>query len=187
MSTTQWSVEVVLASLEAQAVVHREREAFHAAQEAHHREQRALHAAELAETDRRLAAFRAAAAEAIELASRQAPAAAAAAPQAKPADLGSASRPKLGRMVALLVAEKEPTAPFGPAGLAREVNDRFGERLRRPVTVAQTSVVLRRLHRQGKIHQARPGRPHREALYVRHFGQPRRGASPPEGRQDDAG
>ncbi len=163
-ATTTWSVPAILESLEAQAAVLREREAFHAGHEAHHREKRSAYAAELAEVSRRLEAFRAAAEEAIELAARQAPSAAAA---VKQADLGSASRPKLGRMVGLLVQEKAATEPFGPVGLAREVNGRFAERLRRPVTAGQVSVVLRRLHRQGKIHRARPGRPHWEALYAK--------------------
>ena len=160
---TTWSVSAVLASLEKQAAFLREREAFHAGHEAHHREQRSGYAAELAEIDRRLAAFRAAAAEAIELAARQAPAA----PEVKQADLGSASRPKLGRMVALIIQEKEATERFGPVGLAREVNHRFAERLRRPVRVDQVSIVLRRMLRLGKIHQSRPGRPHWEALYTK--------------------
>jgi hypothetical protein len=163
MSTT-WSVTAVLASLEAQAAFFREREAFHAGHEAHHSERRSAYAAELAEVNRRLEAFRAAAAEAIELAARQAPAAP---PDVKQADLGSASRPKLGRMVTLLLQEKEATEPFGPVGLAREVNQRFAERLRKPATAGQISVVLRRMRRLGKIHQARPGRPHWEALYVK--------------------
>ncbi len=161
---TTWSVSAVLASLEKQAAVLREREAFHAGHEARHREQRSGYAAELAEIDRRLEAFRAAAAEAIELAARQAPAAA---PAVKEADLGSASRPKLGRMVALIIQEKEATEHFGPVGLAREVNHRFAERLRRPVRVDQVSIVLRRMLRLGKIHQSRPGRPHWEALYTK--------------------
>jgi hypothetical protein len=166
MSTTNtWSVGAVVASLEAQAAPLRERVAFHAGHEAHHREKRTAYEAELAEIERRLQAFRAAAAEAIELAARQA--APAPARDVKQADLGSASRPKLGRMVGLLLQEKESTERFGPVGLAREVNARFAERLRRPVIVGQVSVVLRRLHRQGKIHRARPGRPHWEALYAK--------------------
>ena len=168
MSETQWSVEAVLASLDAQATALREREAFHAAQEAHHREQRTVYAAELAETDRRLVAFRAAAAEAVELAARRPlPDTTAATAQVEQADLGSASRPRLGRMIALLLAGKDSAAPFGPAGLAREANRRFAGRLRRSVTTGQVSVVLRRMHRQGKIDLSREGRPHREALYVR--------------------
>ena len=158
-----WSITEVLGQLEARAAVCREREAFHAAQETHHHEQRAAFAAELEAISGRLEAFRAAAAEAIELAARHAPPAAA--PEARQVDLGSAARPKLGRMVALLLEEKDPAAAFGPVGLAREVNGRFAGRLRRPVVPAQVSIVLRRMLRRGRLHQARPGRPHREALY----------------------
>jgi hypothetical protein len=161
---TNSSIEEVLASLEAQAAYYREREAFHAGHEAHHREQRTAYGAELAEINRRLEAFRASASEAIELAGRRVPAAA---PDLKQADLGSASRPKLGRMVSLLLQDKAADERFGPVGLAREANERFGERLRRPVTVGQISVVLRRMRRLGKIHQVRRGRPHWEALYAK--------------------
>jgi hypothetical protein len=164
---TSWSIQEVLAQLEARSGFCREREAFHAGQEAHHREQREAFAAELADIDRRLEAFRAAAAEAVEVAARHARPAAAAAQAVKPVDLGSASRPKLGRMVALLIEEKDPATPFGPVGLAREVNARFGDRLRRPVTPAQVSTALRRMLRRGKVEQTRAGRPHQEALYAK--------------------
>lgn len=164
MNTT-WSVGAVLANLEAQAAFYREREAFHAGHEAHHREQRSAYGAELEEINRRLESFRAAAAEAIELAAREA--APARAPDPKEADLGSASRPKLGRMVALLLKDKDASEPFGPVGLAAEANRRFADRLRRPLTAGQVSVVLRRLRRLGKIHQVRRGRPHWEALYAK--------------------
>jgi hypothetical protein len=163
--STDLSVREVLARLEAQAALHREQEAFHAEREAYHREQRSAHGTELAEINRRLEAFRASAAEAVELAARHAPAAPA--PDVMQEDLGSASRPKLGRMVDLLLEAKPPEERFGPDGLAQEVNQRFAERLRRPVTAAQVSIVLRRLHRLGKIHQARRGRPRWEALYAK--------------------
>lgn len=163
---TNRSVGEILGSLEAQAAFHRERAAFHAGHEEHHREQRSTHEAELAEIERRLEAFRAAAAEALDFADR--PVAVPVPDQdLKEKDLGSASRPKLGRMVSLLLQDKGASERFGPVGLAREVNERFGERLRRPVTVPQISIVLRRLQSQRKIHQVRRGRPHWEALYVK--------------------
>jgi hypothetical protein len=158
------SVAAVLARLEAQAAFHRQQEAFHAERETYHREQRAAHGAELAELNRRLQAFRASAAEALELAAR--PVAAATAEEVS-VDLGSASRPKLGSMVALLLESKAAGERFGPSGLAEEVNQRFGERLRRPATAAQVSTVLRRMHRLGKIHQDRRGRSRQEALYAK--------------------
>jgi hypothetical protein len=162
---TNRSVGEILASLESQAGFHRERAAFHAGHEEHHKAQRSAHESELAEIERRLEAFRAAASEALELADR--PAVAVPQPDVKQKDLGSASRPKLGRMVTLLLQDKGVSERFGPAGLTREVNERFGERLRRPVTVPQISIVLRRLQNQGKIHQVRQGRPHWEALYAK--------------------
>ena len=162
---TNRSVGEILKSLETQAAFHRERAAFHAGHEEHHRGQRSTHESELAEIERRLEAFRAAASEALELADR--PAVAVPEPDVKQKDLGPASRPKLGRMVTLLLEDKGASERFGPVGLAREVNERFGERLRRPVTAPQISIVLRRLQDQGKIHQVRQGRPHWEALYVK--------------------
>lgn len=159
------SIEEVLTNLEAQAAFYREREAFHAGHEAFHREQRSAYGAELAEINRRLEAFRASAREAVELAGRQV--ASAAKPDLKQADLGSASRPRIGRMVKLLLREKGGSERFGANGLAREVNERFAERLQRPATVPQLSIILRRLHRLGKIHQVRRGRPHWEALFVK--------------------
>lgn len=162
---TNRSVGEILASLEAQAAFHRERAAFHAGHEERHRGQRSTHESELAEIERRLESFRAAASEALDFADR--PAVAVPEQDVKQKDLGSASRPKLGRMVTLLLEDKGASERFGPVGLTREVNERFGERLRRPVTAPQISIVLRRLQDQGKIHQVRPGRPHWEALYVK--------------------
>lgn len=165
---TSRSIDEVLASLEEQVEFHREREAHHAAQEELHREQRASHAAALEEARRRLEAFRAAAAEALDLAERNVvPPKGRSAKDFKDEDLGSASRPKLVRMVWLLLEEKEPAARFGARELSREVNQRFRDRMRRAVDPTQMSVVLRRLHRRGRIHQVRPGRPYQEALYVR--------------------
>jgi len=159
------SIDEVLARLEAQAAFHRERESFHAGHEARHREQRSTHAADLENINRRLDAFRAAAAEALDLADRAA--VPADSPSLKEEDLGSASRPKVIRMAELVLENKNGSERFGPVGLAEEVNQRFGERLRRPVTAGEISTVLRRLHYKGQIHLVRRGRPHWEALYVR--------------------
>ena len=160
---THRSIAEVLQSLEAQAALHEEQETFHAAQESHHREQRSRHAERLEEIRRRLAAFRAAAEEALDIADEPAVPAAA----KEKADLGPASRPKLGRMVQMLLDAKRPGERFGPVALCEEVNRQFADRLRHPVDPGQISVVLRRMSRMGRIHQVRRGRPHWEALYVR--------------------
>lgn len=160
---TNRSIADVLETLEAQAVFHQERESFHASQEAHHREQKSGHAARLEAIRSRLEAFRTAAVEALDLAEEPVVDAAA----REEVDLGPASRPRLGRMVDLILGSKGASERFGPVTLCAEVNKHFGDRLRRRVDPGQISVVLRRLSRMGRIHQVRRGRPHWEALYVR--------------------
>ena len=169
---TSRSVDEILEKLEEQVAFHAERESFHAAQEAIHAEQRSSHAAALEEARSRLEAFRAATAGAIELADRDTPPRPRGLPNLDEEDLGSASQPKVGRMISLLLEAKEPDERFGPIGLSAEVNERFKGRLRRAVNVAQVSVVLRRLHQRGLIQLVRPGRPYLEALYAREPGPP---------------
>ena len=161
------SVEEILARLQEQVDFHGERESFHAAQEELHREQRSSHAAALEEARRRLESFQAAAAEALELADRNVVPKKRQGEEFEIENLGSPARPKLGRMVTLLLKEKAPDERFGAQELSREVNQRFRDHLKRAVDPVQISVVLRRLERRGLIHQGRPGRPYKEALYVR--------------------
>ena len=160
------TIAEVVASLELQVAFFREKESFHAQHEAHHREQRSAFAAELERVTRHLEAFQSAAGTAVELAARTV------LPPAKVREdhLGSASRPRLGKMIELVIADLadlDPGARFGVKTLAAQVNRRFGERLRRPIDARQVSVVLRRLSRRGLLELVRPGRPHWEALYVR--------------------
>ena len=159
------SVEEVLKRLQEQVAFHGERESFHAAQEELHREQRGSHAAALEEARRRLEAFQSAATEAVELAERNVIPPKAMEPE--PEDIGTAANPKLGRMVTQLLKGKGPDERFGAQELSREVNHHVRDHLRHAVDSVQMSVVLRRLQRRGLIHQVRPGRPHKEALYVR--------------------
>ncbi len=164
---TNRSIDEVVASLEAQAAYHREREAYHSAQKAAHEKEQAAHAAELGDITGRLEAFRAAIGGALDLSARSVPQAPAG--NAEEDDLGSASRPRLKRMVELILDSPQAGERFGSVGLAQEVNLRFRDRLRKPVTSSQVSVVLRRLAEgKGKrIKLVRAGRPHQEALYVR--------------------
>src|SRR5262245_50511025 len=63
----QWSVEEIVAALEAEVAVHRERNAHHAEQEAFHRDKRSHHEAALEAAARRLEEFRAISAAALEI------------------------------------------------------------------------------------------------------------------------
>ncbi len=163
---TSRSIDEVLMRLQEQVHFHDEQEKFHAAQELLHRDERSAHAAALEEARRRLEIFQAAATEALDLAERDVvPTRQIQNPNDE--DLGTVSRPKLVRMVWLVLESKRPDERFGAKGLSREVSQHFRDRLRRGVDATQMSVVLRRLHHRGLIHQVRPGRPHQEALYVR--------------------
>lgn len=157
------SVEEIVASLTAEAERHRERGAFHAEQEALHREKRVHHEAELEAITRRLDEFRSVSAAALELLGRNA--------TSKPAgpaqDFGPASKPRLTRMIESLLQELGPEEAIGPGWLTQELNDRFGQNLRRPVHQRQVSDVLRRLARTGRLRQTRQGKGRYEARFVR--------------------
>jgi hypothetical protein len=159
---TELSLREIVARLRTQIEVHRRQEAFHAEQEAKHRERRAVHAAELEALTENLAALEAAAATAIELASRPA----AAQPAAEPLpELGR--RLTLPRMIDRVLGERVPGQPFGANEVAAEINRRFRNALRRPVSPRLVSIALRRMRESGKLQGVRRGRPHHEAQYAR--------------------
>jgi len=151
------SIGEVMATLESRVELFKEREAYHAQQEAFHQKERTRFAAELETVSRHLEAFRAAASIAARDLGPVAP--------MSQEDLGTASRPKLSRMVQQVLAGVAPEARFGIRWMAQELNRRFGSRLRKPADERRISVVLRRFHRRGLLDLARRGRPHWEALY----------------------
>ena len=159
----RWSIEEVVASLEAEAAVHRERRDHFAEQEAYYREHRSRHETELEAITRRLDEFRAASAAALDLVTRLTP---------RPSppveeDIGPASNPRLTKIVETILKELSPEQTVGPGWLTQEVNRRHGERLRKRVTPRQISDVLRRLARTGRLRQVRQGKPRHEARFVR--------------------
>jgi hypothetical protein len=161
--TADVSLASILANLEAQVAVHQEREAFHAQQEDFHRQQRELHAAELATLAQSLESFRTAAETAMGLASRRT----ASAPPLPAPDPNPGRKPRLSRMVELVVEKWPVGQAFGTAAVTREVNLRYRERLRRPADPRLVSIQLRRMLAAGQIVSVQKGRPHHEALYAR--------------------
>jgi hypothetical protein len=156
----------VVANLDARIAVHREREAFHAEQENLHRHQRELHAAELEVLEKNLAAFREAAAAVLDLANRDSPLAPPPQPAPEP-DPDPGRRPRLSRMVDLVLASWPPGQPFGLSHVAAEIGRRYGNRLRKPVDSRMVSVHLRRRLADGRLVSIEKGRPHHQALYAR--------------------
>lgn len=164
---TDAPLSAILSNLEAQIARHRERETFHAQQESHHGQQRQLHAAELEVLTKNLETFRAAATAALDLADRpgaSTPALAASAPAPDP-DPGR--KPRLSRMVALVVESWPANQPFGVSNVTAEVHRRYRDRLRKAVDPRMISVHLRRLLAAGRLAAVQRGRPHHEALYAR--------------------
>lgn len=68
---------------------------------------------------------------------------------------------------ACVIATKPPGETFGGASIAREVNQRYGKRLRRPAQARTVATALRRMAAAGRIRQVREGRARYEALYTR--------------------
>jgi hypothetical protein len=158
----QLSIQEVVVSLKKQAAFHRERMAEHAEKEAFHREFRSMHETELGTITSRLEGFLTAAAAAVEISGREAPQSAA----EEEVDYGSASNPKLTKMVRAVLEGIGPYEPFGPNGVFAEVDRRFGSGLRSRLDLRQISDILRRLHRTGSIYRLRTGIPHHESRYV---------------------
>ncbi|HEX4960737.1 MAG TPA: hypothetical protein VF173_07855 [Thermoanaerobaculia bacterium] len=161
--SSQLSVAQVLANLEAQMAVHKEREAHHAQQEAFHREQRALHAAQYEDVAQHYEAFKASAGKAAEIAARSG------APSPPPAPEPSRpAKPALpSRLVARLVKELPAEEVFGSRRMAAEVNQRYARELRKPMDTRLASTALRRLVDNGTIRVVQKGTAYHEALYSR--------------------
>ena len=167
--TSDASLAAIVASLDAQIALHREREAFHAEKESLHRQQRELHAAELEVLTKNLETFRAATAGVLDLAGRHIPSVPPApAPPPPPApDPDPGRKPRLSRMVDLVLASLPPGKPFGLSHVAGEINRRYRDRLRKPADPRMVSVHLRRRLANGTLVAVERGRPYHEAQYAR--------------------
>jgi hypothetical protein len=158
------SVVQILSDLEGQIARIESQEAFHAEQEVLHREQRAQSAAALLKLRERYEAFKAAAVAAEEVVTR-APVEAAVRQADEDARVQFTTVSKL---IAWVVGQR--TGTFGATAVAQEINQRFGQRLARPLDSRTVSVTLRRLNAQGRIYLVREGKAFYEALY--HLGPP---------------
>ena len=153
------TVQEILAKLEARVAFHEEKEGYHGQQEQHHREQRAFHAAELEQVKQHLAAFKATSEVAADLA-RQVDGPPRA---AEDNDLGR--RPKVSHMIAKVLEGLGDGESFGATWVTAEVNRRFHDKLRRPVSPRTVSVTLRRLRDSKRIFALRDGKAFHESLY----------------------
>lgn len=155
--SAELSIAQVLTDLEAQVRQLEEQEAFHARQEILHREQRALRAGELAMIRERYETFKAAAAAAGEVVRRV---------KVEGADV-SAPPVTISKMIGRLIDAKMAGERITPSAMAREVNETFAKRLRRPVSGRTASVALRRLADLGHLELVREGKAFHEAIYAK--------------------
>jgi len=161
----QRSIATLLTDLEARIETLRREVVFHKQQEAQHREQGAKSAETLAELETRLGEFRTAA-QALLAVAPPPPARSTVPASLDTEDWGTQARPKIGKMVERVIAEREGDAPFNPSEVSRDVNRRFGGRMKRSSDPRQISVILRRLAAAGKLEIARKGKAYEEALYT---------------------
>ncbi|HEX7181538.1 MAG TPA: hypothetical protein VF756_06820 [Thermoanaerobaculia bacterium] len=160
------SIAQVLAEMEAQIALHESQEAFHAQQEVFHREQRALHAEALARVRERYETFKAGVSAAGEVVQGQPPAP----PPKVEKEIDASRRGAKIEMVARIVATKGSEETFTSEGVARELNQRFADKLRRPVDARTVSVCLRRLLVDGRLRLVKKGGAYHPAVYGRRSG-----------------
>jgi hypothetical protein len=156
-------LQQILASLEAQMEIHREKEAHHAREEEAHREQRATHAAELAALARHYEALKSSADAAAPLAARYAPAP----PPERPRETLPPGKPIVWiRLVERVITGMAKGEEITPASMAAAVNRRF-QGLPHAADPRVMSTILRRLTGDGWVRRAQKGTSHREARYTK--------------------
>ena len=163
------SVARILAELKDQIEHHRKEGAFHAEQEVFHRQQKELHAADLEVALERLDTFEAAADAAGELVARALEKKQREKDKVKVVDdsIPAGKTAVLSKLVARIVFAREMDVDFGASDITRELQERFGARLKRKIDVRSVAAKLRRMARGRQIHRVREGRSFHESLYRR--------------------
>ena len=162
------TLQQILANLEAQMEVCREKEAYHAREEAAHREQREANAAELAELSRHHEALKSSAEAAVPLAARYSPPAPdPAPPKEMPQETLPPGKPLVWSRLADRVIENLPDGTLiTPTSLAKMIDQRY-KGLPHPADPRVMSTILRRLISYGWVRRAQKGGSHRETTYVK--------------------
>ena len=155
------SLSQIVSTLKAQRAACQEKVAYHTEQENRHREERERYGAELEALTRTLETFQAVAAQAVELAGERLTRAA-----LPPEDAGG-GKLSTAKMVARVLELRDTAEPFGVSAITAEINQRYRNRLKKPIEPRQVSVVLRWMLRTGRLRSVRRGRPFHEALYVK--------------------
>ena len=164
------SIAAALARMEAKIAHHKAQHEHHAAQVAHHAAQLALHGEQeaLHEAEHRKAievyeSFKAASVSVGEMIVNIQPGA----PHWLPEDIEIGKWRWLSKLMSRLIESKAPDEVFGPSTLIREIRERWGAKLRRPIDPRSVSTTLHRWAASGRINLVRNGRSYHESLYTR--------------------
>ena len=165
---TNLSIAEALAQMEAKIAHHMarhehhvEQEAFHAGQLALHAEQKGIHEAEHRKAIERYETFKAASASIGEMLVDVKPAA----PPAE--DLDTDDWRWLSRLLSRVIERKPPDEVFGASALIKEIQQRWGRKLRHRIQPRSVSATLRRWASTGQIRLVRDGRAYSESLYTK--------------------
>jgi hypothetical protein len=166
------SIAAALAQMEAKIAHHKAQHEHHAAQEAHHVQQQAFHAeqkvvheAEHRNAIERYEAFKAASASIGEMLVDEQPASPPPPPPLENIDVGNWRW--LSKMMSLVIERKAPDEVFGASALIKEIQERWGPKLRHRIQPRSVSATLRRWAAMGQIRLVRDGRSYYESLYTK--------------------
>jgi hypothetical protein len=159
------SVAETLAHLEAKIAHHKEQQGLHERQEAFHAEQKVIHEAEHRKSVERFEAFKAASAAVGEILMDVKPSAPPSVPPAE--DIETGDWRWLSRLMSRVLETKSVDETFGASTIVKEIQARWGAKLRHRVDPRSVSATLRRWATAGRIHLVRDGRSYYESLYTR--------------------
>jgi hypothetical protein len=169
---TNLSIADAFAQMEAKIAHHKarhehhvEQEAFHVGQQALHAEQKGIHEAEHRKAIERYETFKAASASIGEMLVDVKPAAPPAPPPVE--DLDTDGWRWLSRLLSRVIERKSPDEVFGASALIKEIQQRWGPKLRHRIQPRSVSATLRRWAGTGQIRLVRDGRSYSESLYTK--------------------
>ncbi|MEA2561494.1 MAG: hypothetical protein QOH06_2998 [Acidobacteriota bacterium] len=172
---TNLSIADALAQMEAKIAHHKarhehhvEQEALHAGQQALHAEQKGIHEAEHRKAIERYETFKAASVSIGEMLVDVKPPTQAVPPAPPPVeDLDTDDWRWLSRLMSRVIERKSPDEVFGASALIKEIQQRWGPKLRHRIQPRSVSATLRRWAGTGQIRLVRDGRSYSESLYTK--------------------
>ncbi|HEX5715192.1 MAG TPA: hypothetical protein VF179_03470 [Thermoanaerobaculia bacterium] len=152
-----------LAQMEAKIAHHKTRYEHHAEQEAHHAEQKAIHEAEHRGAVESYESFKSASVTIGNMLVNAKPEA----PQPSFEDVDFGGWRWLSKLMSFVIEGKAPDEVFGASALIREIQERWGPKLRHRIQPRSVSSTLRRWAAMGQIRLVRDGRSYYESLYTK--------------------